>query len=43
MKYLLSDNLDAVLEAFRVLANLSRHQSVRNYLIAKKGLSPVHV
>lgn len=36
MKYLLSDNFDAILEVFRVFANLSRHHSIRNYLISKK-------
>ena len=37
MKYLLSNNNDAILETFRVFANLSRHKSIRNYLINKKG------
>jgi hypothetical protein len=37
MKYLLSNNNDVILETFRVFANLSRHQSIRNYLINKKG------
>ncbi len=36
MRYLLSNNYDAILEVFRVFANLSRHRSVRNYLISKK-------
>ena len=36
MKYLLSNNFDAILEVFRVFANLSRHQSIRSYLISKK-------
>jgi len=37
MKYLLSTNMDAVLEVFRVFANLSREQSIRNYLVNRKG------
>ncbi len=36
MRYLLSNNFDAILEVFRVFANLSRHQTIRNYLISKK-------
>ena len=36
MKFLLSNNPDAILEVFRVFANLSRHRSIRNYLINKK-------
>lgn len=36
MKYLLSNNYDAILEVFRVFANLSRHREIRNYLISKK-------
>lgn len=36
MKFLLSNNPDAILEVFRVFANLSRHRSIRNYLISKK-------
>ncbi len=36
MKYLLSENFDAILEVFRVFANLSRHHGIRNYLISKK-------
>jgi hypothetical protein len=37
IKYLLSTNSDAVLEVFRVLANLCRDQSVRNYLVLRKS------
>ncbi len=37
MKYLLSNNVDAILEVFRVFANLSRHQSIRSYLVLRKG------
>ncbi len=36
MKYLLSNNIDAILEVFRVFANLSRHQSIRSYLVLRK-------
>ena len=36
MKYLLSTNMDAVLEVFRVFANLSREQSIRSYLVSRK-------
>ena len=36
MRYLLSNNYDAILEVFRVFANLSRHRTIRNYLISKK-------
>ena len=36
MKYLLSTNMDAVQEVFRVFANLSREQSIRNYLVNRK-------
>ena len=43
MKYLLSNNNDAILETFRVFANLSRHQLIRNYLISKKGKTLVEL
>ena len=36
MPFLLSNNYDAILEVFRVFANLSRHRAIRNYLISKK-------
>jgi len=36
MKYLLSKNNDAILEVFRVFANLSRDQAIRNYLVTLK-------
>jgi hypothetical protein len=36
MKYILSNNNDAILEVFRVFANLSRHQKIRTYLIMRK-------
>jgi hypothetical protein len=41
MKYLLSDNYDAILEIFRVIANLSRQKVIRNYLVSRKGLFAV--
>ena len=37
MKYLLSNNFEAILEVFRVFANLTRHRIVRNYLVDRKG------
>lgn len=37
MKYLLSNNFDAMLEVFKVFANLARHRSIRNYLVERKG------
>lgn len=36
MKYLLSENVDAILEVFRVFANLSREAPLRNYLASRK-------
>lgn len=36
MKYLLSNNFEAILEVFRVFANLTRHRIVRNYLVDRK-------
>ena len=37
MKYLLSNNFEAILEVFRVFANLARHKIVRNCLVDRKG------
>lgn len=37
MKFLLSHNLEAITEVFRVLANLSRANSTRGYLAQRKG------
>lgn len=36
MRYLLSNNSDAILEVFRVFANLSRHPNIRAYLALRK-------
>ena len=43
MKYLLSSNNDAILEVFRVFANLSRHKAIRAYLVLRKGKCQVQV
>ena len=37
MKFLLSNNFEAITEVFRVLANLSRANSIRAYLSQRKG------
>lgn len=37
MKFLLSNNTDAILEVFRVFANLSHYKEVRNQLVNRKS------